>query len=280
MFQRHFKYPNLLATVLILVACLPASAVQVASPDVEVKFLLDPAKVLDANHLPTQALRAAFRIAEKPVGIRMEFLDGLGRELDRAGWNIRFRKLQGKDYIQLTFKRRYRVEGGLDATLAKAAREGFDAQSGYEPEVDWSYQRQVLTFAEQQRAGHAGEEDLTLPSVQDARELADDKMPVELRSSKEQGWAKGVLSGARAYGPVEGQRWRGSHAEIDDKIDIEVWALMNANSTGTEPIVEISFKTSKYGEEAISKREKLMSLLEGRGWLLKEGRLKTEMILE
>jgi len=46
------------------------------------------------------------------------------------------------------------------------------------------------------------EEDLTLPSARDVRELAEDKMPGELRSLKEKGWAKGVISGARLYGPV------------------------------------------------------------------------------
>jgi len=79
---------------------------------------------------------------------------------------------------------------------------------------------------------------------------------------------------------LDGQRWRGSHAEIDDQIDIEVWALQPGSRTGTETIVEISFKTRKYDEEAISKREKLLALLKGRRWLLKEGRLKTERILE
>jgi hypothetical protein len=30
-----------------------------------------------------------------------------------------------------------------------------------------------------------------------------------------EGWAKGVLSGASLYGPVEGRRWKGSHKDID-----------------------------------------------------------------
>jgi hypothetical protein len=278
-FRWHSKYPALCAILLVL-ATSPASAARPAIPDVEVKLFLDPAKVLDRNHQPTQALRAAFQIEDKPVGIRMEFLDGAGRELEIAGWNIRLRKLTGKDYIQLTFKRRYRVTGGLDEALARAAGEGFDAQSGYESELDWNYQQQTLTFAWQQRAGDADRDDLSLPSATAARELAANRMPAELRGLKEKGWAEGVVARAHAYGPVEGQRWSGSHVEIDDKIAIEVWALRSAGRTGTEPVVEISFKASRYGPQAVARREKLLALLQVRGWLLKQGGLKTERILE
>ena len=71
------------------------------------KFFVDPSKVLDVNHLPSQALRSAFHLAPKPVEIRMEFLDGSEHELGREGWTIRFRKIQGQDHVELTFKRRY-----------------------------------------------------------------------------------------------------------------------------------------------------------------------------
>jgi hypothetical protein len=103
-------------------------------------------------------------------------------------------------------------------------------------------------------------------------------MPDKLRHWKEEGWAQRILSSARVYGPVEGRRWRGRHEEIDDKITIEVWALPAANRTGTEHIVEISFKEKTYDED-MAKRKKLRKFCKGKGWLLKADVLKTELLL-
>jgi hypothetical protein len=272
---------HLLGTVLVLVACSPVWAAQPVSPDVEVKFFVDPSKVLDADQLPSQALRKAFHLAPKPVGIRMEFLDGSNHDLDREGWNIRFRRIQGQEHVELTFKRRYRVDGGLDATLAKAAREGFDAaDNDFQPELDWGYQKQTLTFANRKQAGYVGEQDLALPSAREARALAENEMPAKLRHFKHQDWARQVLAGGRIYGPVNGWRWRGSHAEIDDKIAVEVWELPASSQTRTQRMVEISFKVKEYDKEAIAKRQKLMALLKDRGWLLEKDELKTELIID
>lgn len=290
MLERQSKYFVLLATVLGLVAFTRAPAAEPASPAVEVKFFLNPLQVLDTNYQPNDALRTAFQVAKeeekKPVAIRMQFLDGPRRELDQEGWNIRLRKVQGQDHIELTFKRRYPVDGPLDAALAKAAREGFDAAAAndYESELEWGYEKQTLTFANEKRAGDAGEQSLNLPSAGDAQQLAaGDKMPNKLRHWKEEGWAKRILSGACVYGPVDGWRWRGTHADIDGKIAIEVWALPTADRTGTEHIVEISFKEKKYDAQATAKREKLLKVfneINKKGWLLKKDVLKTKLILE
>jgi hypothetical protein len=87
MWGRHLKRFVLLGAIVVLVACSRVSAAQPVSPDVEVKFFVDPSKVLDANQLPSQALRSAFHLAPKPVEICMEFLDGPEQKLDREGWN-------------------------------------------------------------------------------------------------------------------------------------------------------------------------------------------------
>jgi hypothetical protein len=280
MLERYIKHSVLLAAVLCLVA-FRALAVEPASPAVEVKFFLKPPAVLDGNYRPNHALRTAFQVAEEPVTIRMQFLDGPEHELHQEGWNVRLRRVQGEDYTELTFKRRYPVDGHLDAALTKAAREGFDAaEHDYEPELEWGHRKQTLTFSNEERAGDAGAQNLNLPSVGDAQKLAaGEKMPDKLRHWREEGWAQGVLSGARVYGPVEGWRWRGSRKKIDDKIAIEVWALPAANGIGTEPIVEISFKEKEY-DDALAKRERLLKFLKEKGWLLKEDVLKTELILK
>ncbi|MGH8067500.1 MAG: hypothetical protein ACRERE_20150 [Candidatus Entotheonellia bacterium] len=282
MLERPMKSLVLLATVLGLIAFTGVLAAEPASPAVEVKFFLNPPTVLDANDRLNHALRKAFQVVKEPVTIRMQFLDGPGRELHQEEWNIRFRKLQGNDHVELTFKRRYPVDGPLEAALATAAREGFDAaEHEYEPELEWGYQKQTLTFANEKQAGDAELQNLNLPSAVDARHLAaGDKMPDKLRHWKEEGWAHRILSGARVYGPVEGRRWRGRHAKIDDKINIEVWALPTANGTGTQPIVEISFKKKEYDADAMAQREKLRQFLKQKGWLLEKDELKTALILE
>jgi hypothetical protein len=281
MLARQIKSLVWLATVLGLVAFTQASAAEPASPAVEVKFFLSPPEVLDASHRPNHALRQAFELVEEPVAIRMQFLDGPGHELHKEGWNVRFRKLQGEDHIELTFKRRYGVDGHLATALAKAASEGFDAaENDYEPELEWGYHKQTLTFANDKRAGDTTMQDLNLPAAEEAQNLATGKkMSNKLRHWKEEGWAQGILSSARVYGPVEGWRWRGRRTKIDDKIAIEVWALPAANGTGIEPIVEISFKEQKNDAKASAKREKLLKFLEQNGWLLNEDVLKTELIL-
>lgn len=282
MLERQIKYLVLLATVLSLVIVTRAPATELVSPAVEVKFFLNPSTVLGANYRPNDALRTAFQVSEVPVTIRMQFLDGPGHELHQEGWNIRFRKVQGEDHIELTFKRRYPVDGHLATALTKATQENFDAaENDYEPELEWGYQKQTLTFANEKRARDAGMQDLNLPLAKETQKLATgEKMPDKLRHWKKKGWVKRVLSSARVYGPVEGWRWRGRHAKIDDKIAIEVWMLPTGNGAGTKPIVEISFKKKEYDAKAMAKREKLLGFLKENGWLLEKDVLKTELILE
>jgi hypothetical protein len=280
------KYLLLLITAFSLIAFPGAPAAAPASPAVEVKFFLKPHQVLDTNRRPNDALRTVFGVPKetkkKPVKIRMQFLDGPNQELHHEGWNIRLRKVQGQDHIELTFKRRYHVDDSLETVLAKAAQDGLDARSTneYASELEWGYDKQTVTYANQKRAGDAEEQSLALPSAADAQDLVAKKLPAKLQQWKDDGWAKRVLSGACLYGPVDGWRWQGSHAKIDDKIAIEVWALPTADGIGTEHVVEISFKKNKYDRQVTGKRQKLLKILKKKGWLLENDVLKTTLILE
>jgi hypothetical protein len=202
--------------------------------------------------------------------------------LHQEGWNIRFRKVQGEDHVELTFKRRFPVQEGLERAFAKAAQEGFGAASGsqYQAEVEWGYSRQTLSFGKEKNAGSAESKTLALPSAEDAQHLAQEKLPDKLQQWKRKGWAKRVLFDACLYGPVDGWRWYGNHEDIDDKIAIEVWRLLSADKSSNEPIVEISFKKKKYDAQTSVKRQKFLNLLERKNWLLKKDVLKTALILE
>jgi hypothetical protein len=264
-----------LAGLLVLVL-IDAAAAKPATPGVEVKLFLDPRLTLDARNEPGRDVLAAFQVSGHPVAIKMQFLDGRGLELHKAGWNVRFRTVQGKDEMELTYKRRYPVPSGLDTALARAERDGFDAdEKDYEPELEWGYQQETLTFSNEKPKKSTTP---TLPSLANARTLASNEMPGKLRRFRSDGWAKGILSGARIYGPVEGRRWSGRH--LDDDISIEVWTLPGACGTGTERIVEVSFKKKQRSDKAVEKREALLELLDQKGWLLTRDVLKTALILE
>lgn len=264
----------------VLVAFVGPAVADPATPGVEVKFFLDPSVALDRSHRPTHDVLTAFRVSKAPVKIRMQFLDSRALELHKAGWNVRLRTVGGKDCVELNYKRRYPVTDGIDATLTLAASEGFDAGEGdYEPELEWGYEQQTLTFSNE-KTQSCGSKQLTLPSAKNARTMAIKAMPGKLQRFKDDGWAKGILAGAKIYGPAEGWRWIGSHPEVDDKIAIEVWALTGANGTRTERIVEVSFKKKQLHDSTLAARTALRHVLDQNRWLLDKDVLKTTLILK
>lgn len=272
----------LFATALGLFIFGHASVAEPPSPAVEIKFFLDPSKVLDRHDIPNIALRKFFKIAKAPEKIRMQFLDSADLELNQERWNIRFRKIQGENEIQLTYKRRYPVVTP-GSVPDEAEREDFNepTPNDFDAEFEWGYSRQTLTFSNDKKAKGADKKTLALPETRVARELAaGDNLPKKLRDLKESGWAERILADACVYGPVSGTRWRGSHVAIGSKIAIEVWAVQTTSGADTTPTVEISFKEKEYNEHAESAREQLKMLLEANGWLLKEDILKTQLILE
>lgn len=273
--RRRISHLAWLAGLLVLVQ-LNAAAAEPASPGVEVKLFLDPRVTLDARSQPSRDVLAAFQVTGNPVTIRMQFLDGPGLELHKAGWNVRFRTVQGKGEVELTYKRRYPVPSSLDAALARAERDGFDVDEK-DAELEWGYQQETLTFSKEETKASTNP---TLPLHANARSLAVNEMPGKLRRFRADGWAKSILSGARLYGPVEGRRWTGRHPGIDDEIFIELWTLPGACGTGTERIVEVSFKKKQRSDKAVEKRDILLELLEQKGWLLPRDVLKTALILE
>ena len=108
-------------------------------PRYEVKVYLSPEKVLTADNEPTKPVLELLGIQGRPTKLRMLFLDGKRRDLHAEGWDVRFRDIEGEKKLELTYKKRYPVQGDdIDAALDAAARQGFDAgESDYEAEVEW-----------------------------------------------------------------------------------------------------------------------------------------------
>jgi hypothetical protein len=78
-----------LAGLLVLFQ-VDAAAAKPKPLGVEVKLFLDPSLTLDARNQPSRRVLEAFEVTGNPVTITMQFLDGPGRELHEAGWNVRF----------------------------------------------------------------------------------------------------------------------------------------------------------------------------------------------
>jgi hypothetical protein len=188
MSRRRLQHLALLVGLLALVV-INAVAAKPATPGFEVKFFLDPGKTLNASNVPTPDVLTAFNAAG-PLSINMQFLDGPGLQLHKAGWNVRFRTIEGKDEMELTYKRRSPIPIGLDAALKRAEVDGFGKEEK-KAEVEWGFQQRTLTFSREQNEPAANS---VLPLIADARTRALASMPDKLTPH---GWAKGILSGAR-----------------------------------------------------------------------------------
>ena len=264
-----------LAFAFLCCLAMPGLAGEPAVSGYEVKFYLNPEKVLTGNE-PTKSVMDRLGIQAGPTKLRMQFLDGKYQDLHVEHWNVRFRD-KGKEKWELTYKRRYPVQGDdIDGAVVAAARQGFDAgKSDYEVEVEWGFKRQTLSFTPKKEV--EGPSSAPLPKAGDARQFAVDKLPEKLAHWIHDGWAKSVLSGAHVYGPVDGKRWTGKRDEIDNEITLEVWEIRKSSGDEKERVVEVSFK-KKDRSEAKESRERLSELLYG--WLLEDDVLKTELILK
>jgi hypothetical protein len=264
----------------------PTASQQVAAavPDYEVKLFLDPAKVLDVEFKPTKDADRTLDLKNSSRKIAMLFLDAEGplsegkRPLDAAGWNVRFRRFEDSDELELGYKRRYRIEPGqLAAALGAAAADGFHArEDDYDAQVEWGFARQTLSFTRKKQFEAKGVGELALPAVEELRSLAAREIPGKLDRVKSPGWARQLLAKARPFGPVLGKRWAGDWQ--GPELSFEVWMIRAESGAGFEPVVELSFK-AKTQADAEGFREKLTAFVRDQGWLIEDDRLKTAMIL-
>lgn len=254
------------AALALLWSCMIALPVQAAiTPNYEVKFLLDSQRVLDnAQALNTQC-RSLFRVQEEPSDVQVQYVDTSHHAVSLAGWTQRMRHKEGKDELEITYKKRYPiVNGDIDAALQQAAQDGFDTTSTpYKAQIDWGYHNMTLSLSYTQKISGYD----VLPSAAQSKHLTSVYMPAEERqqvpSTKEE---------TRVYGPLTYQKYAGTFA--GQAVDIEVWPIPNSS----DYIVELSFKASTYAD-AIKKRNNIQHLLETRQIVKANDSLKTTKIL-
>ncbi|EHS59911.1 hypothetical protein [Paenibacillus sp. Aloe-11] len=255
----------------------PVQAAANATPSYEVKLLLDTTQVLNADGSLKGSVVNEFQINDEAQRLSVEYFDTDQLQLNGEGWNVRFRKKEDKKNYELTYKKRYTVTNGdIDSALTKANKEGFSASDdNYDAEVDWGYSKQTLSFSNDKKTNAS--KGLTLPSPDQALKQLLDNLPGKLQNWKSSNWGKKALADSRVRGPVQVSKYEGIFQGLDT--DVEVWPIRSANGSGTDTIIEISFKTSDYSTAA-SNRTKLINLLQSKGWLVPADSLKTNLVLE
>ena len=259
-----------------------ASMVQAASnmvPDYEVKLLLDPAKVLGSDHKLTPTVLSTFAMPTTVTKMNVQFLDTSTEEIYNTGWSPRLRKIEGVADFEATYKKRYAITGGdIDAALTTANNEGFDSDTTkYDAQIEWGYRKQTLSISRQKTASGSGYSGMDLPGTSRSRTFMINDAPDKFDDWLFNDWGTGALAVSRIFGPVLAKRSIGTWSGL--KLYIEVWPIIDAAGTGTEYIVEASFKTTSR-TTASSKHDGLINFLQDKGWFLAQDSLKTQLIME
>ncbi|WP_026910655.1 hypothetical protein [Patulibacter minatonensis] len=263
------------------IALLPAGAGAAANmtPDYEVKLLMNPATTLGSDNKPTPAVLSAFGAPSTVTKMNVQFLDTSAKDIYDAGWSPRIRKTEGESGFELTYKKRYPVgAGGIDGALSDANADGLDANdTTYDAQIEWGYQKQTLSISRKKSATRSGYSGMDLPNQSDSRSMLISNAPDQFDDWLGNGWGTGELASSRIFGPVLAKRsvgtWKGR------ELDIEVWPIKAASGTGTEYLVEASFKTTSRAT-ASADHDALQAYLQSKGWFLAQDSLKTQQIMD
>ncbi|WUH92953.1 hypothetical protein OG900_24465 [Streptomyces sp. NBC_00433] len=256
----------------------PAFADSNAKPTYEVKIDLTTS-ALDASHAPTAAVKSAFGISGSSKARSYEYFDTSALALNAQGWDVRLRHKSGSDFEE-TYKKRYPVTGGdIDAALDQANDEGFDSSdTNYDAEVDWGYSKQTLSFSNEKSHSDSGYSGTAMPSGTTGRSWVVGEIPGKLEDWNSKNWGADTLKSSVAQGPVTSQVWSGAWESSDDA-GIEVLPVKAAGGSGTEYVIEVSFKADDY-DDAAELHADAISVADAHGWLYHGDILKTQLILD
>lgn len=278
--RRHAAAPVIaLATAAVVLSpATSAHADSNADPTYEVKIDLT-ASALDASHNPTAAVKAAFGITGSAESRSYAYYDTGAQELNGEGWDVRLRHKSGSDFEE-TYKMRFPVVGGdIDAALDEADDAGFDSgDTNYDAEVDWGYAKQTLSFSNEKSHSDSGYSGTAMPSSSTGRSWLVDEIPGKLEDWESGDWGKDVLKDSVAHGPVTSKVYDGAWESSDDA-SIEVLPVVGASGTGTEYVVELSFKTDDY-DDAAQLHKDAIAAADAHGWLYHGDILKTQEVLD
>ncbi|GGU86972.1 hypothetical protein GCM10010275_23490 [Streptomyces litmocidini] len=268
----------LAVAAVLLAPTSPAYAATNAVPTYEVKINLTTA-ALDASFAPSTAVRSAFGITGSAKARSYSYYDTDALALDAEGWSVRLRHKSGSSFEE-TYKKRFPVTNGdIDAALTTANAAGFDSgDTHYKAEVDWGYAKQTLSFSDEKSHSSSGYSGTAMPTSTTGRTWLVNDVPGKLENWNGAGWGRTALQASRAHGPVTSKVYGGAWGPSDDA-SIEVLPVVGANGTGTEYVVELSFKTASYADAADLHAD-AVAVAESHGWLYHGDILKTQLILD
>ncbi|WP_329121322.1 hypothetical protein [Streptomyces sp. NBC_01465] len=270
----------LTAAAALAVQATPAHADSNAVPTYEVKINLTTA-ALDSSHAPLAAVKSAFGISGSASASARSYAyyDTDAQALGAQGWDVRLRHKSGKDFEE-TYKKRFAVTGGdINAALTAANAAGFDSSdTNYEAEVDWGYAKQTLSFSNEKSHSASGYSGTAMPTGATGLGWLNGEIPGKLADWNTDGWGTDTLAASRVHGPVTSSVYSGAWESSDDA-SIEVVPVVGAGGSGTEYVVELSFKTDDY-DDAAALHADAISVADAKGWLYKGDILKTQTILD
>ncbi|MEU7059579.1 hypothetical protein [Streptomyces sp. NPDC046197] len=169
------------------------------------------------------------------------------------------------------------VDGDIDAALDQASAEGFDSgDTNHDAEVDWGHTKQTLSFTDEKSHSASGYLGTSVPSSSTARTWLVNDTPGKLDDWLHNNWGSDTLKASRVHGPVTSHVWSGAWESSDDT-SIEVLPVVGANGTGTEYVVELSFKTDDHADAAELHGD-ATAVAEAHGW--PDHGDKTQLILD
>ena len=275
--MKKFKLKTLIA-IMSAVISLGAFATDDSGISYEVKFVLDE-KILDSNDKSkvNESFIQTFDLG-KVTPIKVVYIDTDERTFLNEGWINRLRIKDGAKKFEYTFKKRYSVKAeNLAAALELAKSDGLIGTTGFEAEVDWSFDKMTLSYKFDADIPNDGFDELALPYLSEALKTAGKNMPQTELNAKGKKWGSKSLKNAKFIGPVVFRRYKGKLN--GQKIDVEVWPIENQKTKETTYFAELSFDAASY-EEAKNTRQIIMEKLSELGVLKQESSLKTNAMYD
>jgi hypothetical protein len=135
-----------------------------------------------------------------------------------------------------------------------------------------------LSFSNDKSHSGSGYSGTSMPSSSTGLSWLVNEIPGKLEDWLGKNWGSDTLGASGANGPVTSQVWSGAWESSDDA-GIEVLPVKAASGTGTEYVVELSFKTDDYADAAQLHAD-AVAIADGHGWLYQGDILKTQLILD
>ncbi|NRT87279.1 hypothetical protein [Clostridium beijerinckii] len=240
----------------------------------EIKFFIDPSKVLSETYELEEDIINLFQISNKPNLREILFIDTANQDMYKAGWILRNRKKTNK--YELTYKKRYKInDNDINSALSELQNDFKEIDNEYKIELEWGYTNKSLSMSLERNKDILNDLTTYPPSIEELQKMFIENAPEQFINWKEnKNWGIGQISNSKAYCPIHSIEYTGIWNYID--IDIDIWSRKINNNI--DIIAEISFKAT---DENIASQQysKLKDFLSGKNLLVPKDLSKTQWAL-